>query len=41
LPSILETFLSIGIIPNVIQKETSLHSLEKEVLNCRFLNGSS
>ena len=41
LPSILETFLSIGIIPNVIRKETSLHSLEIEILNCRFLNGSS
>ena len=41
LPSILETFLTIGIRPNIIQKGSSLHSIEIEILKIRFLNGSS
>lgn len=41
LPSILEAFLSIGVTPNIIQKNLSLHSLEIDFLKTRFLNGSS
>ena len=41
LPSILETFLSFGIIPNLIQKNASIHSLEIPILKRRFFNGSS
>ena len=41
LPSILEIFLSIGILPNIIQKNSLIHSLEIEFLKSRFLNGSA
>lgn len=41
LPSILEAFLSLGVTPNIIQKNLSLHSLEIDFLKSRFLNGSS
>ena len=41
LPSILEIFLSFGLQPNIIQKSSSLHSIEIEILKIRFLNGSS
>ena len=41
LPAILEIFLTLGIQPNIIQKNSSLHSIEIEILKCRFLNGSS
>ena len=41
LPSILETCLNFGIIQNIVQKKSSIHILEIEILKCRFLNGSS
>ena len=41
LPSILETFLTMGIKPSIIQKGSSLHSIEIEILKIKFLNGSS
>lgn len=41
LPAILETCLNFGIIPNIVQKNSSIHILEIEILKCRFLNGSS
>ena len=41
LPAILETFLDFGVIPDLLQKNSSLHCLTIPILKCKFLNGSA